>query len=472
MAPLRRDVVANQAARERAGGFARVDRRVIRQNRRRRVEVFAETPEGGHPLRGHQPGSEPCEPVPVARAPRARREPGEREPETAQGVSGETLCVFVRLERGRERRRRVPRSLRRVGARVFERERGRAREPPEQKHAVRLLRGHDQPRGAQGAVRALGRLGEEVCLQPEHAVLRAARPQRGHDAVFVSARAVPRGGQEPAFDRRDGRGQERDHRGLPREARRGEGPGAGGDQLLGADPGVRHAAPDRVQAREKTQDQVRRAPQQKNRALCGRRQHARARDVRRAASRRAFTAVPGLQGLLRPQEALLEGRRGHDADLRVRASRRRAPGGDATFLQALQHAERSAALRREHEDHTEQHLRRVPRGPGRVPGRLLRVRQARGGRVGGGVPSHVRGAPADARQVALHVQPARPVQGAAGHPADLRGAVQDQGRHDAPVGARVHARVPRPAHLEGGQGLLQEHGRASREEELRRRADV
>jgi dynein heavy chain len=148
---------------------------------------------------------------------------------------------------------------------------------------------------------------------------------------------------------------------------------------------------------KKAQDQVRRAPEQKNRALRGRRQHARARDVRRAASRRAFTAVPGLQGLLRPQEALLEGRRGHDFDLRVRASGRRAPGGDAAFLQALQHAERPAALRREHEDHFKQHLRRVPRGPGRVPGRLLRVRQARGGRVGGGVPSHVRGAPADAR---------------------------------------------------------------------------
>ncbi|CAM9594527.1 unnamed protein product [Heterosigma akashiwo] len=67
------------------------------------------------------------------------------------------------------------------------------------------------------------------------------------------------------------------------------------------------------EAGEKAEDAAGRPRRPPGHHLRGRRQHAAGGGVRRAGPDRAAAAVPGLQGLLRPRQALLEGRGGHAA---------------------------------------------------------------------------------------------------------------------------------------------------------------
>ena len=155
--------------------------------------------------------------------------------------------------------------------------------------------------------------------------------------------------------------------------------------------------------------------------------------------------------LLRPQEALLEGRQ--DTTLEIAAcgaARRRAQAVTPRFF-ATNGRERPAAVQREHEDHLEQHLGGFLALPGGFPGDIWRCGKPV---VDASVDiyfQHARGPEADARQVALHVQPARRLQGRAGHADDeARRPVKTQGDPRAPLGARVHARLLRPAHRRRG----------------------
>mmetsp|Transcript_35154 Transcript_35154/g.59190 ORF Transcript_35154/g.59190 Transcript_35154/m.59190 type:complete len:217 (+) Transcript_35154:2240-2890(+) len=91
----------------------------------------------------------------------------------------------------------------------------------------------------------------------------------------------------------------------------------------------------------------------------------------------------------------------------------------------------------------------------RVRGRHHALQEPHGRHHGGRVPHRAGGAATHAGQVALHLQPARHLQGVPGG-----GAVQADGRGsrraDPALGARNDARVSRPA--DGGGGPRMDHG--------------
>ena len=178
------------------------------------------------------------------------------------------------------------------GARVSERERGRPGEPPEQEHAVRLLRGHDQPQEPKGRF-APWDDGKKFAYDPKTPYFELLVPNVDTTRFsFLLERCLEvdksmllpgtKGKSVIIVDYLAKHAEEKDL--VPVVI-----------NFSAQTSATRHAAPDRVEAGE-TQDQVRRAPEQKDRALRGRRQYARARDVRRAASRRAPEAVPDLRG--------------------------------------------------------------------------------------------------------------------------------------------------------------------------------
>mmetsp|Transcript_69178 Transcript_69178/g.207489 ORF Transcript_69178/g.207489 Transcript_69178/m.207489 type:complete len:242 (+) Transcript_69178:284-1009(+) len=185
--------------------------------------------------------------------------------------------------------------------------------------------------------------------------------------------------------------------------------------LLCADVCQPDAGPARREARQAAQGHLRAAARQEVHRLRRRRQHAAARGVRRAAAHRDPPLLARPRRLVRPQDAGVPQHhrhlvRGRDGPAGRRPADRYQPLPSLLYLFVLPGARGlidDADLRRH-----PQHVHR-----GLPPARRRQLCEPADRRVARPVQHAAQGAAADARQVALHVQPARPLKGLPGHDA-------------------------------------------------------
>mmetsp|Transcript_69177 Transcript_69177/g.207485 ORF Transcript_69177/g.207485 Transcript_69177/m.207485 type:complete len:241 (+) Transcript_69177:284-1006(+) len=184
--------------------------------------------------------------------------------------------------------------------------------------------------------------------------------------------------------------------------------------LLCADVCQPDAGPARREARQAAQGHLRPAVRQEVRHHGRRPQYARAADVRRPATGRAAAPMDGPRRLVRPQGVLDAHARRHPVHLRDGPARRRPQPGDAALPAPLQHHVDDRLLRQVARDDLRHRLQLLL---WLVPRRDQVALQHRRPVDHPHLQHHLARAAADALQVALHVQPARPLKGLPGHDA-------------------------------------------------------